>query len=250
MNNKAVLFGIDYSSSYNLLNDYKSHTTEIYTMKHFLENKLNFENVEIFTDITNDKEVSGRYIIEKLSLIMNESKINKWDTLWIHFCGYACVDDELDGCFLPKDYKSFGTIKQETFILIFQQLYEHTKLICIFDCCQSKPFNEFKYYYAFEKDKMIIHKNYKFDSNLSKKNIIIISNYDDKDNITWSSGVMTKFIIFIFNQNINFSLMDILSRLQRLLKLENYSCIPTLTSSLSITNTDRLFIKTTNKFRY
>ena len=41
MNNKAVLFGIDYSSSYNLLNDYKSHTTEVYTMKHFLENKLN-----------------------------------------------------------------------------------------------------------------------------------------------------------------------------------------------------------------
>ena len=70
MNNKAVLFGIDYSSSYNLLNAQKSHTSEIYTMKHFLENKLNFKNVEIFTDISHTKEVSGRYIIEKLSLIM------------------------------------------------------------------------------------------------------------------------------------------------------------------------------------
>ena len=43
MNNKAILFGIDYSSSNNLLNEYKSHTNEIYTMKQFLENKFNFK---------------------------------------------------------------------------------------------------------------------------------------------------------------------------------------------------------------
>lgn len=241
MNNRAILFGIDYSLSNNLLNEYKSHTNEIHRMKQFLENKLNFKNVEIFTDVNNNKQVSGRYIIEKLSSIINDSNIYKWDTLWIHFCGYACVDNEIDGCFLPKDYKTFGTIKQETFKLIFQNVYDHTKLICIFDCCQSKPFNEFKYQYAFEKDKLVTHKHYKFDSILSKKNIIIITNYDEQENISWCSGVMTKFMIFIFNQNLNFSLIDILSRLQRLLKMENYSCIPSLTSSMTVSNTDRLF---------
>lgn len=244
MNNKAVLFGIDYSSSNNLLNEYKSNTSDIYTMKDFLERNFNFNDIEIYTDDNNKKEVTGRYIIEKLSSIMSDSKNYKWDTLWIHFCGYACVDDEITCGFLPKDYKTFGTISQDTFKIIFQKLYDDTKLICIFDCCQLKPFNEFKFQYAFEQDKMIIQKNYKFDSVLSKKNIIIITNYDDIENINWCSGVMTKYIIFIYNQNINFSLMDVLLRLQRLLKMENYTCIPTLTSSMLITNTDRLLIKT------
>lgn len=242
-NNKAVLFGIDYSSSVCSLNEDKSYTHDIYAMKHFLENNFDFKNIEVFTN-NNDKEVSGRYIIEKLSLIMSDSQIYKWDTLWIHFCGYACIDDEIDGGFLPKDYKTFGTISQDTFKIIFQKLYDDTKLICIFDCCQLKPFNEFKFQYAFEQDKMIIHKNYKFDSILSKKNIILITNYDDIENISWCSGVMTKYIIFIYNQNKHFSLMDVLLRLQRLLKMENYTCIPTLTSSMLITNTDRLLIKT------
>ena len=240
MNQKAILFGIDYSYSTGVYEKQNSCINDIYSMKNLLESKLNFKNIEVFSDFNNDKEVNGRYVIEKLSSIMAESKIQKWDTLWIHFCGCVCIDYQMDGCFLPRDFETFGTISQETFKLIFQTLFNDTKLICIFDCCQLKPFNDFEFQYVFEQDKMVIEKYYKFDTILSKKNIIIIANYDDLQHMNGCSGAMTKFILSIYNKNINYCLIDVLLRLKRLLKKHNYSCIPTLSSSIQITNTDKL----------
>jgi len=243
-NNKAIFFGVDYLNSTDTYTQENTCVNNILEMKDLLEKQFDFQNIEVFTEYNNDREIYGRYLIEKLSSIISTSRIEKWDTLWIHFCGRACTYDQMEGYFLPKDYETFGAISQETFKLLFQTLFMDTKLICIFDCCQSKQFNDFKFQYVFEPSKMIINKHYKFDNILSKTNIIIIANYDKNiDDCNWCSYVMTKYIIFIYNQNVNFSLMDVLLRLQRLLRMENYSCIPIVSSSVPITNTDKLLSK-------
>lgn len=247
MNNKAIFFGVDYLNSTDIYTQEKTCVNNIFEMKDFLEKNFHFKNTEVFTEYNNDREIYGRFLIEKLSSIISKSRIQKWGTLWIHFCGRACTYNQMEGCFLPKDYETFGAISQETFKLLFQTLFIDTKLICVFDCCQTKQFNDFKFQYVFEPSKMTINKHYKFDNILSKKNIIIIANQDNNiEDCNWCSCVMTRYFVLIYNQNVNFSLMDVLLRLQRLLRMNNYSCIPTITSSILITNTDKLLSNNKN----
>ena len=135
---KALLIGINYVGTNSELN---GCINDIYSMKNYLEKNLNYNNIKILTDNTNEKPTAANIYKELYNLLV-DSIVNNLEEVWIHYSGHgtSIIDysgDEKDGrdeCIVPVDYEYSGIISDDNIRHYFQYFSPNTKVYSFFDC--------------------------------------------------------------------------------------------------------------------
>jgi len=152
MNKFALLIGINYVNSENQL---YGCVNDIINVKNILEQKYQFKNIKILSEI-NDTKPTRKNIeneLQKLLLLKNTKII-------VHYSGHGSQlksrnNDELDNLdevLIPLDFKKNGIIKDDYLYSIFSKLEQSNTLLFICDCCHSGSILDLKFNYKITDD--------------------------------------------------------------------------------------------------
>jgi hypothetical protein len=248
---KALLIGINYVGTNSKLN---SCINDIYSMKNYLETNLNYNNITLLTDYTNDKPTTAN-IYKELYNLLADSMVNNLEEVWIHYSGHGTSiinysgdekdeKDERDECIVPVDYKYSGIISNDNIRHYFQYFSPNTKVYTFFDCCNSGTIANLPYSYL-PND---FNPNQKH--NILSNNIILISGCrDDKYSVNAYninkdykySGAMTSCLLLVLQNNNTLTYRDLIIKLNNELNIRGFTQRPQLSSTKKLTN-DSVFI--------
>lgn len=231
-NKKALLIGINYIGTEYALNGCIDDVTRVKT---YLETK-NFHNFETLTDLTEIKPTRANILNAIKRLLMSSSS---GDLLFIHYSGHGSFindtnNDEMDGkdeAIVTSDmqYITDDEIKS----LLRQHSKANTTIVGLFDCCHSGTMFDIKYTYDYL--------NGKYTENTKDKdclgNIFIISGCMDDQTSAEAiidgkpQGALTWAVINKLTENPNCSWKELMCSISNVLKTNQYTQIPQLTSN-------------------
>ena len=249
-NKKALLIGINYiGSKYELngcINDMDS-----------LKNKLKllgFNNIKTLTDDNNYKPTKNNMLLEIKNLL---ESANDNDILFIAYSGHGSntIDksgdeqDGLDEMIIPCD---FDPISDDMFKdYISKYIKKNVTLYGLFDCCNSGSILDLKYQYLDSNNYNNIYINNTI-SNINN-NILIISGCMDNQTSADAfinnkyQGAMTWSFLQTLEKYPNINLKDLLLYMRKILKENNYTQIPQLSSNTIININNNYFLKKIHK---
>lgn len=232
-NKKALLIGINYlNTNYEL----SGCIRDIERMKTFLETK-GFNSFDTMTDLTNIKPTRIN-ILNKIKNFISSSVDG--DLLFIHFSGHGSYtydknNDEIDGSdetIISIDLKYI--IDDEIKSIINQYCKKNVSIIGIFDSCHSGTMMDLKYNYNYFENTYV--ENTK--NNECSGNVLMISGCMDNQTSTEAivngelQGALTGAFIEIMRVNPSLSWKDLIFNMCNLLKLQNFTQVPQISTNI------------------
>jgi len=238
---RAVLFGLNYAHEPNArlfgcINDVRN-------MSQYLT-RLGYK-CDVYTDDKNRFDTSARGIINKLLLLARESYDKRLTKIWIHYSGHGTQipdfnKDEKDGrdeCIVPSDFRFSGFITDDVINAIFKQFNPMTKVICVFDSCNSGSVCDLRY--AWE------GRNFREQDNpkcQARAKVLSISGCLDNQYSadTWDSvrkmaaGAMTSELLNVLQSRRDIDAFTLVTEIRNRLRQKGYTQIPKLTSSFDL----------------
>jgi hypothetical protein len=259
MKSRAVIFGLDYSTSENALYGCVNDATNIATCLH----KLGlYDQIDLYTET-----VSTTYkgIHDVLASAAADTTLSR---VFIFFAGHGTQrmdgnNDESDGqdeCIVPSDYwdesntpRDDRLIKDDALREVLSRFGKDTKVTALFDCCTSGTVCDMRYILNTREGTSTVQENYVECA----ADITVISSCLDKQpaleeiraGTSRPSGVFTsRFIEYMYNTAIT-SPMDcttlhIASAIYKMMEDGDYLQVPVVTSSRALDETSRLFMST------
>lgn len=229
---RALLIGINYRNSYcplsGCINDIKNVRTEL--------RKRNYKSIITLIETRATK----KNILQYLRYI--KAKAQPGDTLYIHYSGHGSQitdksgdePDHKDETIVPYDFERHGMLMDDTIYDNFlKTVPKNVTVLMVMDCCNSGSVCDLKYSYNSE-GKIINFPNYKD----TKCDVIMISGCEDSqtsadafiDNVY--QGAMTFSFLYTVNnlQNNKISLKNIIDTMREILRTNDYTQIPQLSS--------------------
>ena len=244
----ALLIGINYINTpdelYGCINDSNN-------IKDLLQSKFNYDIFNILTDNTNTKPTKQNIINELTKLLVNA---NNGDSIFFSYSGHGTYtidlnNDENDGydeMIVPIDAHNIKTciLDDEINSIITKNLKGGVKLFMLFDSCFSGSVVDLKYnYLTTENDINSLIINPQGKDTIGQV-IMISGSKDDQTsadtyvkyfNNNINSGAMTySFLKTIHDLGINISLEDLIKNMRIILKENEFSQIPQLSSGTLI----------------
>ena len=252
----AVIIGINYNNTASQLNGCINDANHI---KQFLLEKCGYliENIMMLTDDGKASTPTKQNIINSFETLVNKANNEQYTELWFSYSGHGSnVYDkvaigenveEIDGfdeVICPVDYESEGMIMDD-FIYdnLVVKLPKTATLMAVMDCCYSGTIFDLPYIYN--------------NSNISVNNannrhvasVVSISGCRD-DQLSADAyigtnyeGAMTWSLLNVLaNSNYYIKTIDLVNRMNTLLKSNNYTQVPLLAVSTN-TEFDRLFMQ-------
>jgi len=246
-NKKALLIGINYIGSKHELNGCINDTCS-------LKNKLKllgFNDIRTLTDDNDYKPTKNNMLLEIKNLL--ESSNNN-DILFIGYSGHGSntidksgdEEDGLDEMIIPCD---FDPISDDIFKdYISKYIKKNVTLYGLFDCCHSGSILDLKYQYLDSNNynNFYINKN---KSNRNNNNILIIIGCMDNQTSADAfinnkyQGAMTWSFLQALEEYPNINLKDLLLYMRKILKENNYTQIPQLSSNTIININKNYFLQ-------
>lgn len=245
-NNKALLIGINYRQTNSELHGCINDTATI--KKLLMKNNYNEKNIKLLTD-DSDMLPTKKNILDNLKWLL-DNPTNKPINLFFQYSGHGSYKkdnnsdekDNRDECLVPIDYKKSGIILDDT-INDFLKNYmtNNIKLTMLVDACHSGTICDLKYNLnidSFDKNES----NFKFET-LNYENINgtidVFSGCEDHQTSVdaWlkrkSQGAMTYSFTTAINNN-NLTYETIMNDLYKIIKKNNFTQNPTLSSNCKI----------------
>jgi hypothetical protein len=275
MKSRAVIFGLDYSTSENVLygnalygcvND----ATNIATCLH----KLGlYDQIDLYTD-----KVSTTYmsILDVLTSLAADTTLSR---VFIFFAGHGTQlmdvikkdddeededkGDETDGedeCIVPSDFwdecnnqRPEKLISDDILRVVLSRFAKDTKVTALFDCCHSGTICDLRYVLNTIKGTYKVLENYSecaADITVISSCLDIQPSYEEiRAGNSRPSGVFTsRFIEYMYNMTttspIDCTTIHIASAIYNMMKDGGYLQVPVVTSSRALDETSRLFMST------
>ena len=247
-NKKALLIGINYIGSTYELN---GCINDVCSLKNKLK-LLGFNDIKTLTDDNDYKPTKNNMLLEIKNLLESS---NSNDILFIAYSGHGSntidksgdEEDGLDEMIIPCD---LDPISDDIFKdYISKYIKKNVTLYGLFDCCDSGSKLDLKYQYLDSNNynNFYINKN---KSNLNNNNnILIISGCMDNQTSADAyinnkyQGAMTWSFLQALEKYPNINLKDLLIYMRKILKENNYTQIPQLSSNTIININKNYFIQ-------
>ena len=232
----ALLIGCNYKKSMYELNGCINDATNI---KQLLTDVYGFDNIVLMTDDTPIIPTKNNIVAEIKQLLNNA---NSGDGLFLSFSGHGVYlrdtnsdeKDRLDEVIVSLDFEYI--IDDELNSLIRENLKKDVTLFALFDCCHSGTILDLRYQYldSTRFNKNTQHRKY----SETEGNVVMISGCMDRqtsmDAYIRSAGTYQGAMTFAFLESIknkpNVSWNDLLIKMRKYLKNEDYEQIPQLSS--------------------
>jgi len=246
INKYGLLIGINYNNTQNQLLGCINDANNI---KNILQQKFSYNNFNMLTDLTETKPTKQNIINSLVHLLVNA---RKGDSLFFLYSGHGTctVDlnkDEMDGqdeMIVPLDGVNVSTciLDDELNAIVKNNLKEGVKLFMLFDSCFSGTVMDLKYNYLISSQDVIT-----INPNVSETagQVIMISgckdnqtsddayiNYNGQN--TYSGAMTFSFLKTIQDLGTKISLKSLLENMRKILKENNYTQIPQLSSGTQI----------------
>lgn len=242
----ALLIGINYKGTENELN---GCINDVITLKNKLT-ELKFDNINILTDDLDIKPTKNNILLGLQKLLENS---NEGDILFFSYSGHgsSTIDksgDETDGLDELLVASDLNGISDDLLkYVISKYIKKNVTLFALFDCCHSGTIVDLKYQYfdSTNYNKSTINNKVQELDN----NIIVISGCMDSQTSADAyinkqyQGAMTWAFIEALKKSPNCSLKDLLIIMRTLLKINNYTQIPQMSSNRNINISKNNFFK-------
>lgn len=241
-NKKALLIGINYlNTPYEL----SGCIADVERMKTFLESK-GFNNFDMMTDLTDIKPTRIN-IMNKIVNFINNSADG--DLLFIHFSGHGSYTydtnndeiDENDELIITSDLSY--VVDDELKSIINQFCKKNISIIGVFDSCHSGTMMDLKYNYDYARNKYF--ENVK--STECNGNVLMISGCMDEQTSSEAiingspQGALTSTFINAMSSNTNCSWKELLNNMGDLLKINQFTQIPQISTNIFINIDGKVF---------
>lgn len=242
----ALLIGINYKGTENELN---GCINDVLSLKNKLI-ELKFNNINILTDDNDIKPTKNNILLGLQKLLENS---NEGDILFFSYSGHgsSTIDksgDETDGLDELLVACDLNAISDDLLkFVINKYIKKNVTLFALFDCCHSGTIVDLKYQYfdSTNYNKSTINNKVQELDN----NIIVISGCMDSQTSADAyinkqfQGAMTWAFLEAFKKSPNCSLKDLLIIMRSLLKNNNYTQIPQMSSNKNININKNYFFK-------
>lgn len=244
-NKKALLIGINYLDTEYQLNGCINDTTR---MKDILSSN-GFNEFKILTDLTPTKPTKANILNELKNLILS---CKSGDILFFYFSGHGSYtydknNDEIDGkdeMIISLDLQ--GIVDDELKTILQNNMSREITIIGLFDSCHSGTILDLKYNYLDSNN----YDNYTENDKVSEcqGNVIMISGCMDSQNSEEAfinnkiEGALTWSFIDCINKTPNCSWRELLKSMRDLLKNNDFSQIPQLSTDSFYDIDSKLFI--------
>jgi hypothetical protein len=236
----AILIGINYVKSPS--SRLRGCITDVNNMAHFLKETLNYDVVDVYTDVKDETKTRFNAIINSLLRLAMNSHRYKLKNAWIHFSGHGCsIPDEsgdeknyLDECIVPSDYEKKGVISDDVLKQILCKFYKETNVTCIFDCCHSGTIGDLTYNYNTDEHVPTLENT----TSICSAKVTMISGCMDcqtsadaynVQGLRRFSGAMTSCLLEVLKtEDLTF---NVVKKLRYVLKEKNFEQIPQLSTS-------------------
>lgn len=192
MSKIALMIGINYTSTSNEL---KGCQNDIIKFTDILLYKYGYDKQNIVTlmDRTGYTLPNKKNIEDELNNLITLSNQNKSTEIFLYFSGHGTSirdrngdeKDRRDECIVPLDFLTNGIIVDDDLYIFLSKLYKKSKIICIFDACNSASNTDLPISYLI-KNNRITREIYSNKQNLNK-NIMIISGCAD-NNVSYDAN--------------------------------------------------------------
>jgi hypothetical protein len=244
-NKKALLIGINYLNTPYQLNGCIHDTSR---MKDLLSSH-GFSNFKVITDLTDVKPTKANILAELKSLVVN-SKAG--DMLVFYFSGHGSYtydrnNDEVDGkdeMIISSDLQ--GVLDDELKSILQNNLPREVTIFGLFDSCHSGSMFDLKFNYLDSTNYDSYNENNKVTE--CQGNVIMISGCMDAQTSSEAEidskpqGALTWSFIDCINKTPNCSWRELLKSMRDLLKTNNFSQIPQLSTDSIYDIDSKLFI--------
>jgi hypothetical protein len=244
-NKKALLIGINYLNTPSQLNGCIEDTTR---MKDLLSSH-GFNNFKVITDLTDIKPTKANILNELKNLVVN-SKAG--DILFFYFSGHGSYtydrnNDEVDGkdeMLISSDFQ--GVLDDELKSILQNNLPREVTIFGLFDSCHSGSMFDLKFNYLDSTNYNSYNENNKVTE--CQGNVIMISGCMDAQTSSEAQidnkpqGALTWSFIDCINKTPNCSWRELLKSMRDLLKTNQFSQIPQLSTDSIYDIDSKVFI--------
>ena len=263
-NKFALMIGIKYSDAsiqlngcYNDVNNYKQVLIKKFGYKD--------KNITVLFDKTNYIYPTKNNIIKYINKLITRSHQENFDEITIFYSGHGTSSpdtlndpyekDHQNECIVPVDYNTSGYIFDNEMNKLLSKFNIKTKIICIFDCCNSGTCADLPTCFLYENNKII--KDTFNGKTMNNKNIFLLSGCKDNQETfdTNQNGLFTRSLIDTLHDNnynctIGSLLIGINNKLDKHLSNYNKKLLqnPVLSVSLSNCNENTIVFSKNNTF--
>jgi hypothetical protein len=244
-NKKALLIGINYLNTPYQLNGCIHDTSR---MKDLLSSH-GFSNFKVITDLTDVKPTKANILAELKSLVVNAKA---GDMLVFYFSGHGSYtfdrnNDEVDGkdeMIISSDLQ--GVLDDELKSILQNNLPREVTIFGLFDSCHSGSMFDLKFNYLDSTNYDSYNENNKVTE--CQGNVIMISGCMDAQTSSEAEidskpqGALTWSFIDCINKTPNCSWRELLKSMRDLLKTNNFTQIPQLSTDSFYDIDSKLFI--------
>lgn len=251
----ALLFGLNYDYMPEArLNGCINDTKE---MASVLKNVFNFQDVEIFDDVSNLDATTHAGILEKLRQLARKSIVQNLDYVWIHFSGHGTTvtdsnvrneSDKQNEAIVPSDFKTAGLIIDDTINSILATFNPSTHIILVIDSCHSGTMCDLQFKWKISSDRKTFTPIVENANNICRGRVIAISGCMDNQKSadftlmtecgSWSAaGALTHCLSTAILSNPDTytkNVFALIIKTQELLLEKGFQQIPEITSSIDI----------------
>jgi hypothetical protein len=274
---RAVIFGLDYSTSSNALHGCANDANNIATCLKMLGL---YDKIDVYTDKSSPVSTTYMGILDILTSLASDTTLSR---VFIFFAGHGTQlmditnkddyeedgdegndkGDETDGkdeCIVPSDFwdelnnqMPEKLISDDILRVVLSRFGKDTKVTALFDCCHSGTVCDLRYVLDTTKGTYNVLENYE----ACAADITVISSCLDtqlsieeiRAGNSRPSGVFTsRFIEYMYNMTttspIDCTTLHISSAIYNMMKDGDYLQIPVVSSSRVLDETSRLFLST------
>ena len=257
------MIGIKYSDAsiqlngcYNDVDNYKQVLIKNFGYKN--------KNITVLFDKTNYIYPTKNNIIKYINKLITRSHEENINEITIFYSGHGTSIDTLNDlyekdnqneCIVPVDYNTSGYILDNEMNKLLSKFNIKTKIICIFDCCNSGTCADLPTCFSYE-DNEIIEDTFN-GKIMNNKNIFVLSGCKDNEESfdTNKGGLFTRSLIDTLHDNnynctIGSLLIGINNKLDKYLRNYNKKLLqnPVLSVSLSNCNENTIVFSKNNTF--
>jgi hypothetical protein len=248
---KAYLFGLNYSKEKKVR--LQGCINDVNNMGKFLKDKKIVDKIEIYTDESNLDETSASGMKKKINEISKTTWKEKLKLVWIHYSGHGTSildkeNDEKDGkdeCLVPWDYTSAGVIKDDDIRKLLATFNPVTRIVLIFDCCNSGTMGDLNYSWKKRIPKVENIQGTILSPVISISGCLDNQTSADAYNVDGSkqyTGALTSCLLIVLNKNYKSRLFDFVEQLENELKKKGFQQRPKLCSSFKLSKKTSLFV--------
>lgn len=239
----AVLIGINYKGSQYQLNGCEN---DIINTKKILLSQYGFKEQDIImlTESFGEKPTRAN-ILKHMQNLVNKSN-QGYTSLWFQYSGHGTYTtdyngdekDKKDECIVTSD---MNLITDDEFRTLFtSRINKNTKMFCLMDCCHSGTIMDLKYKYTSETKQWTTESKYNVGANIFS----ISGCRDDQTsadawmNGNWTGALTACFIKALVASSYKPNIFSLLNTTRDLLRANQFTQIPQLTSTMQLSNND------------